>query len=57
MITGDHIDTAVAIGKDLKIIKGADEALEGAQLEKLTDIELIEVKSIQDAIEKLEKLK
>ena len=43
MITGDHIDTAVAIGKDLKIIKEADEAVEGAQLEKLTDIELIEV--------------
>jgi len=43
MITGDHIDTAVAIGKDLKIIQTADEAVEGAQLEKLTDIELIEV--------------
>ena len=43
MITGDHIDTAVAIGKDLKIIKEASEALEGAQLEKLTDIELIKV--------------
>ena len=43
MITGDHIDTAVAIGKDLKIISEADEAVEGSQLEKLTDIELIEV--------------
>jgi len=43
MITGDHIDTAVAIGKDLQIIKDASEAVEGAQLEKLTDIELIEV--------------
>lgn len=43
MITGDHIDTAVAIGKDLQIIKEASEAVEGAQLEKLTDIELIEV--------------
>lgn len=43
MITGDHIDTAVAIGKDLKIIEDRDEAVEGSQLEKLTDIELIEV--------------
>lgn len=43
MITGDHIDTAVAIGKDLKIIKDVSEAMEGAELEKLTDIELIDV--------------
>ena len=43
MITGDHIDTAVAIGKDLKIIENDDEAVEGSTLEKLTDIELIEV--------------
>ena len=43
MITGDHIDTAVAIGKDLKIITDREEAVEGAQLEKLSDIELIEV--------------
>ncbi len=43
MITGDHIDTAVAIGKDLKIISDRSEAVEGSQLEKLTDIELIEV--------------
>lgn len=43
MITGDHIDTAVAIGKDLNIVKEASEAISGNQLEKLTDIELIEV--------------
>ena len=43
MITGDHIDTAIAIGKDLKIIDEDSEAIEGAQLEKLTDIELMEV--------------
>ena len=43
MITGDHIDTAVAIGKDLEIITEASEAVTGSQLEKLTDIELIEV--------------
>jgi Ca2+-transporting ATPase len=43
MITGDHIDTAVAIGKDLKIIEDASEAVSGSQIERLTDIELIEV--------------
>ena len=43
MITGDHIDTAVAIGKDLKIISSADEAISGSKLERLSDIELIEV--------------
>ena len=43
MITGDHIDTAVAIGKDLKIIKEREEALEGAELDSLSDEELIDV--------------
>lgn len=43
MITGDHIDTAAAIGKDLQIIKESSEAVTGSQLDKLTDIELIEV--------------
>jgi Ca2+-transporting ATPase len=43
MITGDHKDTAVAIGKDLGIIKSADEAALGADLDKYTDEELIEL--------------
>ena len=43
MITGDHIDTATAIGKDLQIITESSEAITGSQLDKLTDIELIEV--------------
>lgn len=42
MITGDHKDTAVAIGKDLGIIKDAQEAALGADLDKYTDEELIE---------------
>ena len=40
MITGDHIDTAVAIAKDLGIIKNADEAIMGAELDRFTDEEL-----------------
>ena len=43
MITGDHKDTAVAIGKDLGIIRDADEAALGADLDKYTDEELLEV--------------
>ncbi len=40
MITGDHIDTAVAIGKQLGIIEDASQALTGAQLDKISDEEL-----------------
>ncbi len=43
MITGDHKDTAVAIGKDLGIIQSEDEAIVGAELENYTDEELIEL--------------
>ncbi len=42
MITGDHKDTAVAIGKDLGIINDASEAILGADLDKFTDEEMIE---------------
>ena len=37
MITGDHIDTAVAIAKDLGIIADASQAITGAQLDKISD--------------------
>ena len=40
MITGDHKDTAVAIAKQLGIIRDASEAITGAELEKLSDEEL-----------------
>ncbi len=43
MITGDHIDTATAIGKDLKIIKDSSEAITGAELDNLSEKELIKV--------------
>lgn len=43
MITGDHKDTAVAIGKDLGIIKDATEAMTGAELEEISDEDLIDV--------------
>lgn len=42
MITGDHKDTAVAIGKDLGIISDADQAVVGAELDKYSDEELLE---------------
>ena len=42
MITGDHIDTAVAIGKDLKIINDASQAKEGSQIDNMNDEELID---------------
>ncbi|MBQ6389063.1 MAG: cation-translocating P-type ATPase [Mogibacterium sp.] len=41
MITGDQLDTAVAIGKDLGIIDSADDAVLGAALDDMTDEELL----------------
>ena len=43
MITGDHIDTAVAIGKNLGIIQDVAQAMVGSKLDTLSDEELIEV--------------
>ena len=40
MITGDHKDTAVAIAMELGIIKSADEAITGAELNEFSDEEL-----------------
>ena len=39
MITGDHIDTAVAIARELGIIEDASQAITGAQLDKISDEE------------------
>ncbi|MFA0815143.1 MAG: cation-translocating P-type ATPase [Anaerofustis sp.] len=39
MITGDHINTAVAIAKELKIIDNASQAITGSDLSKLSDEE------------------
>jgi len=41
MITGDHIVTASAIAKQIGILKGSDRALEGSEIEHLTEKELI----------------
>ena len=40
MITGDHKDTAVAIARDLGIISGPEQAITGAEPDKLSDEEL-----------------
>ena len=40
MITGDHVDTAVAIGKSLGMLEDRSGALTGAELDRMTDEEL-----------------
>ena len=40
MITGDHRDTAVAIGMELGILESPDQAITGAQLDEMSDEEL-----------------
>ncbi len=42
MITGDHKDTAVAIAKELGIITDASQAITGAELDNISDEELLE---------------
>jgi Ca2+-transporting ATPase len=42
MITGDHIDTAVAIAKQLGIIEDASQAITGAEMAELSDEEFFE---------------
>jgi len=39
MITGDHIDTAIAIAKELNILSDASQAITGAQLDEIPDSE------------------
>lgn len=43
MITGDHKDTAVAIGKNLGIITSEDQAIEGRELDKYSDEEMLDL--------------
>lgn len=42
MITGDSIETARAIAKDVGIIDSPDKAIEGKSIDKMTDDELLE---------------
>ena len=47
MITGDHVDTAVAIAKELGILTGGKRAITGAQLNEMSDEEFArEMKNI-----------
>ena len=39
MITGDHIDTAVAIAKELGILRDGDRAITGSELSQMSDTE------------------
>ena len=39
MITGDHKDTAVAIARELEILKGESQAITGAELSEMSDAE------------------
>ncbi|HBO48252.1 MAG TPA: calcium-translocating P-type ATPase, PMCA-type [Clostridiales bacterium] len=41
MITGDHLDTAVAIATQIGIYRKGDKAITGAELDKLTDEEFL----------------
>lgn len=47
MITGDHKITATAIGKQLGIIESIDEAMDGKEIDSLTDEELREVVKVK----------
>ena len=42
MITGDHIDTAVAIARELNIIEDRSQAITGAELDRISDEDLAE---------------
>ena len=54
MITGDHKDTAVSIGKELGIINSEKEALTGSDLEKMLKLIIDEV-AILSNMDKKEK--
>ncbi|MEK9167104.1 MAG: cation-translocating P-type ATPase [Patescibacteria group bacterium] len=43
MITGDHANTAIAIGKEIGIFQKGDEFLTGAQLDKMTSTALVKI--------------
>ncbi|MBQ9827207.1 MAG: HAD-IC family P-type ATPase, partial [Lachnospiraceae bacterium] len=42
MITGDHVDTASAIGRELGILREGDRAIMGSELDRMSDEEFME---------------
>lgn len=42
MITGDHIDTAVAIAKNLGIVEDRSQAITGTEIDKMSEEELVQ---------------
>lgn len=42
MITGDHVDTAVAVAKEIGIISGNEKAVTGKELDRISDEKLYE---------------
>lgn len=42
MITGDHVDTAFAIGRQLGIVRGMEECISGEEIQKMNEGDLIE---------------
>ena len=43
MITGDSIETACAVAKEIGIVRGMDECILGSELDKYNDEELVEI--------------
>ncbi|NIV30753.1 MAG: hypothetical protein GWN58_15010, partial [Anaerolineae bacterium] len=43
MITGDYLNTAVAIGKEIGLVQDGDRALTGAELDQIDDDDFVDM--------------